>query len=119
VWGNNAEQLIESGRATLQEVPASREDIYDYLISRGMSSEDAFRIMKIVRRGEADERLSEKDFEGYDLPKWFYEFICKIEYIWPKAHAISSVKTAMRMAWFKRYHAECFNTIVVESSGSY
>ena len=69
---------------------------------------DAFNIMEHVRKGKGltDEEES-KDAE-HDVPKWYIESCKKIEYMFPKAHAVAYCIMAVRVAWFKVYHPEYY-----------
>ena len=42
------------------------------------------------------------------VPAWYVESMRKIHYLFPKAHAAHSAKTAATLAWFKVYHAKAF-----------
>ena len=102
VWNNNAEDLIFQSKATIKEVLAFRDDVFEYLITIGAERANAYKIMEKVRKGKG---LYEDDLKGYKLPNWFYESANKIKYMFPKAHAVSYVKMAMQLAWFKvNYH---------------
>ncbi|MGB4139771.1 MAG: PolC-type DNA polymerase III, partial [Limnochordia bacterium] len=58
VWLNNAQNLIREKVTDFKNVIACRDDIMTYLMHRGLSASDAFRIMERVRKGQG---LSEAD----------------------------------------------------------
>jgi DNA polymerase-3 subunit alpha (Gram-positive type) len=111
-WTGNARYLLQDGKAALKNILAFREDVYDYLIKADADYDEAYRIMESVRKGRASRDLDELDLEEYNLPDWFHPCICKIKYMFPKAHGVSYVRMAMQIAWFKSYHNELFNKVL-------
>ncbi len=51
MWLNNAQTLIEEGKATISTAICTRDDIMIYLINKGVESEESFTIMERVRKG--------------------------------------------------------------------
>ncbi len=108
VWLNNAQQLIENGTATLKEVISTRDDIFIFLVHKGMAPNNAFRIMERVRKGK---NLSEQDMEdmkSVNTPDWFIQACRKIKYMFPKAHAVAYVTMAFRIAYYKVHYPLAF-----------
>lgn len=108
VWTGNAQDLVSSGRAALGQVIATREDIFNDLVSRRFDPPTAFRIMERVRKGKG---LAEEDaglMRRSRIPDWFIESCRKIEYLFPKAHAVAYVVGSLRIAWFKVHHPAAF-----------
>lgn len=116
VWTDNAECLIKNKICKISEVIAARDDIFNYLTSKGMDKYSAFRIMEMVRKGLwAKDKLSEWDkksfveeMQNFNVPEWYIESLSKIHYMFPKAHAIAYVMNAVRLMWFKIYYPEEF-----------
>lgn len=116
VWTDNAEHLIKNKICKISEVIAAKDDIFNYLTSKGMDKYSAFRIMEMVRKGLwAKDKLSEWDkksfveeMQNFDVPEWYIESLSKIHYMFPKAHAIAYVMNAVRLMWFKIYYPEEF-----------
>ncbi len=108
VWLNNAQELIRSHTAPLQEVICCRDDIMVYLIYRGLDPSRAFKIMEGVRKGKG---LTDEDSEymrQFDIPEWYLHSCRKIKYMFPKAHAAAYVLNAVRIAYYKVHMPLCF-----------
>ena len=101
VWTNNAHDLVKNKTATLSEVICTRDDIMNYLVKKGMEPRKAFFIMESVRRGNGLTNEAQKEMLELDVPDWFIESCNKIQYMFPKAHAVAYVMMALRIAYFK------------------
>ncbi len=104
VWINNAQELIKNGTACLSETISTRDDIMLFLVSKGMKSEEAFRIMEDVRKGRGICPETEQRMVKHGVPNWYIESCKKIKYMFPKAHAVAYVMMAFRIAYFKVYY---------------
>lgn len=113
-WLGNANELIASGQATLSTVIATRDDIMAYLIDMGMGSEEAFRIMEAVRKGNVAKCKTSKwaewkaDMKEHGVPDWYIRSCEKMEYLFPRAHAAAYVMTAWRIAYYKLHYPQAF-----------
>ncbi|MDR1589794.1 MAG: PolC-type DNA polymerase III [Oscillospiraceae bacterium] len=101
VWTNNARDIIRNGTAGIGETIGCRDDIMLYLISKGMDEKAAFQIMESVRKGKGLPGGTGDDMRRLGVPEWYIESCGKIEYLFPKAHAVAYVMMAFRIAWFK------------------
>lgn len=108
VWLNNAQDLIRQGKARLQEVISVRDDIMNFLISRGVEPATAFWIMEHVRKGKGLTDKEEKTMREVGVPDWYIKSCKKIKYMFPKAHAVAYVTMAFRIAYFKVHHPKEF-----------
>jgi DNA polymerase-3 subunit alpha (Gram-positive type) len=114
-WFENADELSEKGKA-LRELISYRDDIMLFLESRGMDHDNAFKIMECVRKGRYQRRGIT---DGIDLmqklgiPEWYIDSCKKILYLFPKAHTVSYVKMAWKLAYYKLYYPEEFYTVVL------
>ncbi|MFA5676243.1 MAG: PolC-type DNA polymerase III [Christensenellales bacterium] len=108
VWLNNARDLIKNGTATLREVICTRDDIMNYLVTRGIDETEAFYIMESVRRGKGLKEEWEKSMAAAGVPAWFAESCKKIAYMFPRAHAVAYVIMALRIAYFKVHYPRAF-----------
>lgn len=107
VWLNNAQTLIQEGKATISTAICTRDDIMTYLINKGLDSEKSFTIMERVRKGlVAKGKCKEwpeykKDMLEHGVPDWYIGSCEKIKYMFPKAHAAAYVMMAYRIAYCK------------------
>jgi DNA polymerase-3 subunit alpha (Gram-positive type) len=115
VWLGNAKDLVDNGTVTLSEAVCTRDDIMVYLIKKGMPPNTAFKIMELVRKGQAlknPEKWEEYEAEMREcqVPEWYIGSCRKIKYMFPKAHAAAYVMMAFRIAWFKVHIPKAYYT---------
>ncbi|MBR4979690.1 MAG: hypothetical protein IKX77_03990, partial [Clostridia bacterium] len=109
-WEGNAKELIKNKVCKPGDIPATRDDIYNDLLSYGLEKEKAFRYAESVRKGLiAKGKLSaekirefENDLTEIGMPCWYIEYCKKIFYLFPKAHACEYARIAVIEAWYKK-----------------
>jgi len=104
VWTNNAKDLIDQHICTLKEVIGCRDDIMRYLIQKGLPARQAFDIMEFVRKGRGLKPEWITAMKEHGVPDWYIDSCLKIQYMFPKAHAVAYVTMAVRIAWYKVYY---------------
>lgn len=104
VWLNNAQDLIKEGKPVAETI-STRDDIMTHLISKGVEPSLAFKTMEHVRKGKAAKKgLEPKMLEAMQaakIPDWYIKSCEKVQYLFPKAHAVAYVLMAYRIAYCK------------------
>ena len=112
VWQNNSEALVNGttnfGKIDFKDVIGCRDDIMVQLLNYKLEPKDAFDIMEFVRKGKVhkdnEKWLKYKEIlKSHNVPDWYIWSLSKIKYMFPKAHAVAYVMSALRIAWFKAY----------------
>ena len=110
VWLNNAQTLIQDGKATISTAICTRDDIMTFLINNGIESERSFKIMEAVRKGAVAKGKCgnweewKEDMKAHGIPDWYIWSCEQIKYMFPKAHAAAYVMMAYRIAYCKVYY---------------
>ena len=115
VWTGNADELIRSGTCTIAEVIGCRDSIMLYLLRKGLEPKMAFDIMEAVRKGKVAKGGFQPGWEEamreHEVPDWYIESCRKIKYMFPKAHAVAYLMSAIRLMWFKIYKPQAFYAV--------
>ena len=104
VWNGNADGIIKSKTATLQQVIGCRDDIMTYLRSKEIPDNIAFMIMEDVRKGRGLKDEYVEIMRAKKVPDFYIESCNKIKYMFPKGHAVAYVTMAVRVGYFKIYY---------------
>ncbi|MBQ9815270.1 MAG: PolC-type DNA polymerase III [Lachnospiraceae bacterium] len=111
VWTNNAEELVKSGQATLSTCICTRDDIMLYLMQKGVEPAMSFNIMEAVRKGKVAGGKAkdtwpvwESAMKEHGVPDWYLWSCNRIQYMFPKAHAVAYVMMAYRIAYYKIFY---------------
>lgn len=104
VWRNNAQDVINAGLATINDVISVRDDITTKLIAMGLDKKLSFTISEAVRKGKGLKPEWEETMREHQLPDWYIESCKKIKYMFPRGHAVAYTMMSYRIAWFKVHH---------------
>ena len=106
---SNGKKLVNEGRATILDIPAFREDIWND-ISAALSNSGirydglATEIMDNARKGKYSGRGMPVELErmllSLDLPEWYPEYLKKVMYLFPKGHCISLLLFDLILEWY-------------------
>ena len=104
VWYQNAEYIIEDEIAGLSDIICYREDVMQYLLTKGYERKKAFGISVNVRKGRGlyDEEIAE--MLKNQVPKWYIDSCQMVKYAYPKAHCVDYVKQAYKIAYYKAHY---------------
>lgn len=108
VWLGNAQDIINSGKAKLAQCFCTRDDIMNFLISKGMQEKMSFDIMESVRKGRGLKPEWEEAMRQHDVPEWAIDSCHKIKYMFPRGHAVAYVTMGLRVAWYKVYRPQAY-----------
>lgn len=106
---SNGEQLVKSGRATLSEIPAFREDVWNdistALFRSGIRYDGlATQVMEHVRKGTYSHlgmpAALEQMLSSLMLPEWYPEYLKNVMYLFPKSHCISMLLCDIIFEWY-------------------
>ena len=115
VWLGNIQDILRAGKTDLKHAICTRDDIMNQLIEYGVEPKMAFTIMEFVRKGKAAKGKGGdlkpdmlEAMQAANTPEWFIEACRKIEYMFPKAHAVAYVTMALRIAYFKIFYPTAY-----------
>ncbi len=109
VWLGNAKDLILEQHIPVNDTIGCRDDIMVYLMKMGMDALPAFKIMEVVRKKNKNPNDDQiRAMKELGVPAWYIDSCKKIQYLFPKAHAVAYVMMAFRIAWFKVHRPLAF-----------
>ena len=79
VWRNNAQDVINAGLATINDVISVRDDITTKLIAMGLDNKTSFTISESVRKGKGLKPEWEDSMREHGLPEWYIDSCKKIQ----------------------------------------
>lgn len=117
-WYDSVRKLICSGTAELKEIPAVREDIVEYLVSKGVEPASADEIMEITMFGTATTKLMPEHIKTmleHGVPEWYIESLKKFGFLFPRSVISEYVKYMARLAWYDLYYPPEYYKVYFES----
>ncbi len=85
-----------------------REDVFAYLVSKGIDEKEAFRIAEQVRTGKGISGDEQQMLKHKGVPDWYINSCNKIRYLLPKTHCISYALNMWKLAYFKIHYQKEF-----------
>ena len=134
VWNENQDELIKAKEIKIEDVIATRDDIFNYLVNLGIDRKTSYNIMEFVRKGKAyrskindNKRCIELEkqwseyreiMKKYDVSKEFVDTCSKIMYLFPKAHDAQEAINAVKLGWYKTYYPKEFKEVIADSNSN-
>ena len=134
VWNKNQDELIKANEIKIEDVIATRDDIFNYLVNLGIDRKTSYNIMEFVRKGKAykseindNKRCIELEkqwndykeiMKKYDVSKEFVDTCSKIMYLFPKAHDAQEAINAVKLGWYKTYYPKEFKEVIADSNSN-
>ena len=108
IWKGNMQDALREGVCTLHDAISVRDDIMMYLIHKGIEPLLAFKTMESTRKGKGLKLEVVEQLKAGGVPDWYIEACQKIKYLFPRAHAVSYVMMAYRIAYYKVHYPAAF-----------
>lgn len=108
IWKGNMQDALREGVCTLHDSISVRDDIMMYLIHKGIEPLLAFKTMENTRKGKGLKLEVVEQLKAGGVPDWYIEACQKIKYLFPRAHAVSYVMMAFRIAYYKVHYPAAF-----------
>lgn len=83
------------------------EDVYNYLINYKISSDRAYEIAELVRKGCGIDSEEEKYLRKAGISKKYIKFCNEVDFLYPKAQSIAQTMMTYLLAWRKEHIEEC------------
>lgn len=111
-WYNNGENLVANGTATIRDIPATREDIWNAvnaaLIKNNIRDNGlATIVMEKARKGlfcsQGIPDHVRSALSTLKLPEWYPQYLETVKYLFPKGHCIATLVIDARLEWLKEH----------------
>ena len=109
-WRNNAERMIEEGIA-LHDLICFRDDVYQYLMNRGIEKSYAWNIMRSVMFGKGISTDNVKTMLEAGASEWYIESCRKIRYLYPKSQMVEYAAMLCRLAYYRMCFPSTFEDV--------
>lgn len=120
IWFNNGRLRLMNGDS-LEDLITCREDIYDYLRNKGISSEDAHNIVRFVCIGRTRALVLNKNYntwqsyekilKEHDVDGIYIESLRKISFVMQRAYLTSMAAIIWQLGYYKSYYPYIYRDI--------
>lgn len=117
-WSCNARNPVRVRAVELNEVISVREDIVEYLVSKGVDPAAAIDITEKTSFGEAKTKLTQAHIQTmrqHNVPEWYIESLKKFKFLFPKSVIAEYAKYIVELVWYKLYHPREYYKVYFES----
>lgn len=108
IWKGNMQDALRDGVCTLHDAISARDDIMMYLIHKGIEPLLSFKTMERARKSLGIKPDVVEQLKAGGVPEWYIEACQKVKYLFPRAHAVSYVMMAYRIAYYKVHYPLAF-----------
>lgn len=120
IWDNGQKSMLLDGTITAEQVITCREDVYRYLVQRGVSSKEAAEFMTYVRKGHAARKgFSDTQKEMLyrcGAEEWFISVCEKVVYLFPEAHTQALASYSAQLVWYAMNYPETVEPILRDAA---
>ena len=99
VWTNNQDVLFKGKNRSIDLLIGSRDDVFDFLVKKGIGTSEALGIMDSVGKGRGIDDCY-KDVVGDEFSKIFN----RMKYLYPRGHVLQLINNVISQLFFK----ECY-----------
>lgn len=109
-WTGNGKALIEEGVA-LANIISCRDDVMQYLMSRGISKTESYIAMQRVRGGKGLTKELADKMKGAGISEWYIKSCNKIQYAFPWSQCVEYAMVNWRLAYYWLHYPEEYQKI--------
>ena len=103
-WVDNQELLYKDEKRSLNHLIGSRDDVFDFAISKGINVEESLKIMESVRKGKGVHERYRKI-----IGDEYFDIFNKTKYLFTRGHILQHIQTVLLVLFFrKNYPLEFF-----------
>jgi len=134
LWLENGFELVVSGEAEFADIPSFREEVYHEFLKYGFTERQAYEMAEYVRKGNIYSALKRQEkssnihenvvllkwdmakdiLQEGNAPDWYIPYLEKVQYMFPKAHALGYLEKTWQLAWYKLHYSKEYNKIMSE-----
>lgn len=120
-WLENGEVLFAEGKVGLRDMIATREDVYEMMLSCGIDRNTAFAIAENIRKGKMALGRMKPELKDVmisaGVPDWYIWSCEQVRYLFPRAHAAEYVQMELRSLYYKMKYPEMYDEAYKEVYG--
>lgn len=114
-WLDNGQILFNDGKATLENMIGTREDVFEMMLSHGIDRATAFAIAEDVRKGKMALGKMKPEFRDImnnaGLPDWYIWSCEQVRYLFPRAHAAEYAQMELRSLYYKIHYPDIYKEV--------
>lgn len=118
-WNERMRSLVLNEEANIRVIISSREDIFITLCSKGLSVDEAYRIMDTSRKNRALSVSQITEMRKCNVPKWWIDSLQNGKFFSIRALDVARTITGIRLAWFKVNYAKEYYSIWLSNDDFY